>query len=127
MRPNINVIYRREMDAMRRAQALAEHLSIGADDVTDIGDHEFEADGGEWLVLTPEEADARFDDYQESYIDECVLPKIPEAYRCYFDWDAYKRDVRISDGRGPSLAGYDSEERQVFTGDGDYFLVYRTN
>lgn len=33
-------------------------------------------------------------DYIDDYIDECILPEIPDMYRYYFDNEAFGRDVR---------------------------------
>ena len=92
----------------------------------------FTADGevGEYLVLTDAEADRMCDEPLEQYIDDCIMPELPEAYRGYFDCKAWKRDAKLSDGRGHTIASYDSEEHeeQVLTPEGKvWFYIYKVN
>lgn len=113
------------------------------------GENTYEADGGEFLVLTDEEADEAADeaierdlwafrpDFLEPYmpngVTASVLATIAEA--SYEDAseafagmlgedgiEAVKRDAKASDGRGHFLASYDFEERES----GEYF-VFRIN
>lgn len=79
----------------------------------------------EYLVVTDEEANQLWDEDLENYIDECILPEIPEAYRLYFDNEAWKRDAQY-DGRAHSLARYDGDEYSVTINDTEYY-IYRTN
>lgn len=76
----------------------------------------------EYAVGTDAEADEAWDQALDSYLDECVLPELPETAKRYFDCDAWKRDARY-DGRGHSLASYDGEELEL---DG-YFYAFRIN
>lgn len=72
----------------------------------------------EYMVCTDEEADDRWNDSLESYLDD---GGVEGADGKYFDRDAWKRDAK-ADGRGHSLNGYDgteSEHRKYF--------IYRTN
>jgi len=116
------------MSSENKAQALAQHLEIDVQDITETGyydDNEFEADGGEYLVLTDDEADDMWDERLEDYIDECILHELPEQYQSYFDRESWKRDAR-HDGRGHTLNHYggSEDEEQV---DGEWFFIYRTN
>lgn len=79
----------------------------------------------DYLVLTDDEADVRWEDSIYNYIDECVLPEIPKGYRYYFDTDKLADDCRY-DGRGHSLASYDGEEHCHTFNDCDYY-IYRIN
>jgi len=89
---------------------------------------ESEISDGEYLVLDDSEADERFEQSIESYIDDCVLSEIPKQYRCYFDAEKFINDCKINDGRGNSLASYDSEENEIKDPDSDeWFYIYRTN
>jgi hypothetical protein len=109
------------------ALALAQHLGCspaliqleGADDRFSC-----ETEQGEWMVLTDSEADEAFKASVESYVDDCVLAEIPEAYRNYFDVERFTRDVELGDGRGPRLAGYDGAE-ECETIDGTDYFIYR--
>ena len=82
-------------------------------------------DGKEYLILDDSEADDRWEQYIDDYIDECVLPDLPERYQCYFDREAFMRDCK-SDGRGHSLAGYDGIENEA-TVERTTYYIYRTN
>lgn len=113
-----------------KAVALAKHLGVDVSTVSECryGTDMWESDEepGEYLVLTDDEADAAFHSYMESYIDDCVLDRMPEDLRSYFDSERFIRDVRLSDGRGPNLAHYDGAEEEEKVDDVWYF-IYRTN
>lgn len=79
----------------------------------------------EYLVYTDEEADQAWDESIENFIDECVLPDLPDNYRRYFDNEAFKNDCRY-DGRGHTLASYDGNE-YTETVNGTAYYIYRTN
>ena len=106
-----------------KIKALAKHLDCKKKEITQSSYDEdtFEYEGEEYLVLTDDEADVKLDQYLDSYIDDCVLPEIPECYRPYFDEEAFKEACE-SDGRGYSLASYDGHENEQ-----DGFYIYRTN
>lgn len=107
--------------------ALAAHLGVDPDTIeNEHGDtYTSTEEPGEYLVLTDEEADQMWDEQLESYIDDCILPQLPEAYRNYFDHEAWKRDAR-HDGRGHSLSSYDGNEHEEKI-DGVWYFIYRTN
>lgn len=110
--------------------ALALHLEIDFEEaqrieVSSYDDCVFEYGSEEYLVCTDSEADEKWDEYLDNYIEECVLPEIPEAYRNYFDEDAWKSDAE-NDGRGHSLNPYDgSEDEQKVNG--TTYYIYRQN
>ena len=79
----------------------------------------------EYIVCTDEEADNLMDDTLENYIDEVILPEIPEPYRNYFDNEAWKEDAKY-EGRGHTLATYDGEENEEEV-NGTTYYIYRTN
>ena len=111
-----------------KKRALAQHLQIGTacieDEIEFSGwdDCVFEAEGGEYLVLTEGEADDRWDESLDSYIEDCL--EIPEHIRDYFDEDAWKADAR-TDGRGHSLSPYDGVEYTETVEDVE-FCIFRT-
>ena len=78
-----------------------------------------------YLVLTEEEADAKWEDTLNSYIEECILPELPEHFINYFDEEKWKRDARC-DGRGHALARYDGNEYEQQV-DGVWYYIYRTD
>ena len=76
-----------------------------------------------YLVLTDAEADDKWDEALDSYLEECVLCELPDWARHYFDEEAWKKDARM-DGRGHSLATYDGHEHYE-TIEGEEFYIYR--
>jgi hypothetical protein len=90
--------------------------------VEEISGDEFNCD---YLVLTDAEADDKWEEALDSYLDDCVYPSLPKHLSGYFDDEAWKRDARM-DGRGHSLATYDGHEHYE-TIDGEEFYIYRIN
>jgi len=78
-----------------------------------------------YAVMTDSEADQAWDESLDSYLDDCVLPDLPETARMYFDDEKWKRDARM-DGRGHSLNHYDGGEEEANINDVDYY-IYRRN
>lgn len=106
-----------------RITALLKHLEY-PDNLTleTSDDMRYEtSEGEEYLVLTDEESEEAWNESMDSYIDECILSELPEAYRYYFDSEKWKYDASF-DGRRNALATYDSVEHEQ----GDYY-IYRTN
>lgn len=108
--------------------ALAAHLGCSLESISEVpfSDDTYESDDepGEYRVLTDSEADDVFKASVENYIDECILPECPEHIRNYFDTERFIQDVRLSDGRGPSLAWYDGAENEECVGD-EWYFIYR--
>lgn len=96
-------------------------------DITQVehDDDTFEADGGEYQVLTNDEAEEAWEEDLDNYIDECILHELPEPYRQYFDDEKWKRDAKY-DGRGHSLNRYDGSEEEIKF-NGIYYYIYRQN
>ncbi len=86
---------------------------------------EYDENGSDYLVLTDDEADDKWNDSLDSYIQECIFPELPKAYMNYFDEDAWKYDAKM-DGRGHSLASYDGNENEETVNDETYY-IYRIN
>lgn len=109
--------------------ALALHLGLDFEEAQNIGfptyDDILEYGSEEYLVCTDSEADTKWDAELNNYIDECILPEIPETYRNYFDNDAWKSDAK-QDGRGHSLSRYDGNEDEQ-TVLGTTYYIYRQN
>lgn len=105
--------------------ALAAHLDEDPDDISEQTWGAFSHGSTEYMVLTDDEADEAWDESLQSYLDECVLPELPETARRYFDEDAWKEDAKM-DGRGHSLSGYDGNESEVIIADEVYY-IFRTN
>lgn len=112
------------MQYSKKVLALAKHLEIDPSDIEEKNDI-FEAERAEYMILTDREADEKWDEALDSYLEDCVYPELPEQFRCYFDDEKWKRDARM-DGRGHSLSSYDGEEYEE-TIEGETYYIYRVN
>lgn len=119
------------MSYSEKVLALAQFLNVSPATITEPADDEagyFESSeaNGEYLVLTDEEADRAADERLESYIDDCILPEVPAEFSYYFNREALSRDALLSDGRGHTIASYDSNEEEEKV-NGTWYYIYRTN
>ena len=85
----------------------------------------FSLGGIEVLVVTESGRDEQWNENLENYIDECVLPELPEMAQRYFDSEAWKRDARF-DGAGHCLSHYDGVEHEYKFGE-HWIYIYRQN
>lgn len=138
-----------------KEEALALHLSIKENEIrqSSYDENQFEADGGEYLVLTDQEAD---DKAKEQILDSLwafnhsflcshseAINEIPEKdfqamqgklcesfnkaiLAMIDDKEHFIKDAILSDGRGHFLSQYDGEENEVKIGN-EYFYIYQTN
>jgi hypothetical protein len=91
--------------------------------IDEDGGNCYTVQGVTYLAGTDEEMDEAWDKELDSYLDECVLPELPESMREYFDDEAWKSDAR-GDGRGHALNRYNGgEEETEFNG--VYYYAYR--
>lgn len=115
------------------------------------GDDVYDADGGEYRVLTDGEADeATVEDIRDSlwafnasflvdYLPDGVGEEIIEALRPQCEganeailsmvgnrFNDLVKGAIAADGRGHFLSGYDGEEREAKIGD-EYYYIYRIN
>lgn len=114
--------------------ALFEHCGRDLDMVDDINllddidTDEFDFNGETILVLTDDEADNRWDEELDSYLEDCVYPDLPDNLKYYFDDEKWKDDARM-DGRGNAIARYDGEENEYkieFDDDSEcWIFIYR--
>ena len=102
-----------------KIKALASFLDIDYEDAESL------INDGDYEVLTDSEADDRWDEELDLYIEECILPELPDFASQYFDREAWKRDARI-DGRGHAISRYDGEENEQ-TINGETYYIYRKN
>lgn len=84
-----------------------------------------EVDNGQYRVLIDEEADEEGASQLDEYIEEVILPEIPEYLQNYFDAERWKNDAEY-DGRAHNIATYDGEENSE-TVNGTEYYIYRTN
>ena len=117
---------------IERARALASFLRVDLDLVveeeegTDGTSYTCEEKGGTYEVLTDAEADQRWEESLESYLEDCIYPELPEFARNYFDDEAWKRDARY-DGRGHAIALYDGEDNDAVDPlTGEQYVIIRT-
>ena len=110
--------------------SFTEYCEANCSEVEELEEDDYKED---YLVLTDEEADVKWDESLDSYIEECITPEIDKlsegagnlSYYITFDEETWKRDARM-DGRGHSLSSYDGCENEE-TIEGTTFYIYRTN
>lgn len=106
--------------------ALVKMFDLTINDLDDVeidSNNRVTVQGIEYLAGTDREMDEAWDEDLENYIDECILPDLPETARRYFDNEAWKRDAR-HDGRAHSLNRYDGSEEEADVNGTSYF-AYR--
>ena len=123
------------IDIAARERALADYLDCELYDVVGSTEEALYGEGvsiegpgrSEYVVCTDKEADRAWDEALDSYLDECVMPEIPDNVRYYFDRDAWKRDAQF-DGRGHALSSYDGSECDLTDPEtGAHFVAFRVN
>ena len=107
------------MSHAEKIEALAIFLDIDCEEAESL------IDNGDYEVLTDAEADDRWEEELDMYIDDCILPEIPEFCQRYFDREAWKRDARFDD-RGHAISRYDGHENEQ-TVNGETYYIYRQN
>ena len=96
-----------------------------AENYEELDVEEYDEDDNDWLVCTDSEADDKWEEELDHYIEECIYPTLEGTLRNYFDEEKWKRDARY-DGRGHSLARYDGEECEQEI-EGTTYYLYRQN
>lgn len=117
-------------DGAEKIIALSIHLELSVKESFDLeissyDDCKIEYSNKEYLVCTESEAEEKWDEGLDSYIEECILPLIAEELQSYFDDVSWKRDAK-NDGRGHCLSSYDGREYEELVNDETYY-IYRTN
>lgn len=113
------------MTDTKKIEALVNFLNCEAEEIRHEYGNVYEYGNEEYEVLTDSEADSRWDEELDLYIDECILPELPDFASQYFDKRAWKNDAMM-DGRGHAISRYDGEENEQ-TVDGTTFYIYRQN
>jgi hypothetical protein len=102
-----------------------------SNELTEVEEYDTDDYNNDYLVLTDEEADDRWEEELESYIEECIMPEIDKlnlgnlSYYIKFDEEAWKSDARM-DGRGHVISRYDGAEHEE-TVYGVTYYIYRMN
>lgn len=78
-------------------------------------------DGQYYLVMDDDEANEAWEEYLDNYIDDCILPELPELAQRYFDRDTWISDARY-DGRGHALSAYDGNELDQTINNTTYYI-----
>jgi hypothetical protein len=113
-----------------RIIALVQHLGLdkkGAEsiNISSYNDNILEYGDQEYYVMDDDEADREYERQLDDYIDESILPEIPEAYRQYFDSEKWKDDARIDGSRGQMLNSWDGNEHEEEVNGTDYYIYRR--
>lgn len=113
-----------------KMEAVAELLGLDDEEKENLKESAYDENiieyyNEEYEVLTDDEADDRWEQELDNYIDECIRPELPDFVSNYFDEDAWKRDARF-DGRGHAISSYDGNEEEVEI-NGTYYYIYRQN
>jgi hypothetical protein len=114
-----------------KLQAVAQFLGLDEEEMEDLSVSSYnnniiEYYSEEYEVLTDEEADDRWEEELDNYIEECIMPEIKDdTLRRYFDEDAWKSDARY-DGRGHAISRYDGNENEEKV-NGTWYYIYRQN
>ncbi len=81
--------------------------------------------GKEYLAFTEEEAENRFEEELDRYLDRNIFSVLPSHYHQYFDDERWKEDKR----KGIDVESLDSYKKQEHyeTIDGEGFYIYKIN
>lgn len=115
-----------KFDEPEKALALALMFGLCVNEIDDIENTDgnyWSVQGTDYLFGTDEEMDDEWEKELDNYIEECVLPEIPEHYRNYFDDESFKTDCRY-DGRARSLNKYNGGEEEINV-NGICYYAYR--
>ena len=117
------------MDELK-IKAFCEYFNCADEDDIEIKYNNcLEYEGGEWLVLTNEEARDAVQEYWEEYLEEMLhWSDVPEWAYPYFNKELWIEDQELGD-RGPALSSYNGEEVEISTltenGNLVYFYMYQ--
>ena len=111
----------KEQDMADAIQEIIDELESIVNDYDNV----FSYYNEEYIVVTDSEADDLWEQELDNYIEECILPEMPEHLQNYFDEDAWKSDAKI-DGRGHAISRYDGCEYEEEV-NGTTYYIYRIN
>jgi hypothetical protein len=104
---------------------IANFLVYCQNNLTQVEPYDVDDYSSDYLVLTDDESDERWGESLDNYIEECILPELPEYLQNYFDSEKWKEDAKY-DGRGHSLSSYDGNEYEEEV-NGTTYYIYRIN
>ena len=115
-----------EEDESNADRTFEEYVADNCIEVEEYDDYST-VDGSrkEFLVLDENEADDRFEQSIENYVNDCVLSEIPKPYHRYFNLEEFTDDCKAV-GRGHTIASYDGEENEEEV-NGTTYYIYRIN
>ena len=114
-----------DIEGTEEADIDANFLIYCQNNLTEVEEYDENDYNNDYLVLTDDEANEKWEEALDSYLEECGKPELPSNMQNYFDDEAWKRDARY-DGRGHSLSMYDGHENEEVVNDTTYY-IYRQN
>ena len=113
-----------------RIVALASQLRVEYEECLDFEVSNYESTGIEacgetWEVYDGEEMETAWDESLQNYVDDVILPEIPEHYHDFFNKEGWK-DHAKSDGVGHCLNFYDGHHHEIEVYNTTYHL-FRQN
>lgn len=123
--------FREDIEGTEEAEIEANFLIFCGNNFTEVEPYNEDDYSNDYLVLTDEEADEKWDEELDNYIEECIKPEIDKievgnlSSYIKFDEEAWKRDARF-DGRGHAISRYDGNENEE-TVNGTTYYIYRQN
>jgi hypothetical protein len=75
----------------------------------------------QWAVIPESDIDDVFKEYTDNYVNDCILPEVPENIRSYFDYDKFNEDAQ-SDGYG-IMSSYDGQDNEQDFDDNLYHIL----
>lgn len=106
--------------------ALVRMFNLSENDIEDVEIKNTRAtvQGIDYIAGTDDECDTEWEADLDNYLDDCVLPDLPENMKGYFDRERWMNDAKM-DGRGHSLNRYDGSEESYSINGTEYF-AYRS-
>lgn len=118
-------LFREDIEGTEEAEIDANFEIFCINNCTEVEEYDEDDYNNDYLVLTDDEADEKWEESLDSYLEECIYPELQGNLSNYFDDDKWKRDARY-DGRGHSLSLYDGNENEENVNGTTYF-IYRIN
>jgi hypothetical protein len=118
-------LFREDIEGTEEAEIDANFEIFCSNNCTEVEEYDENDYNNDYMVLTDDEADEKWEESLENYLEECIYPELTGNLANYFDDEKWKRDARY-DGRGHSLSSYDGNENEE-TANGTTYFIYRIN